>query len=528
MSLHLPKRGVLLLAAVCVVGAAPLARAASSSFVTPGSGGVVDFGDRVGYRLTGAGCSQELVRIAVRTSRTTYGPASTPLPDPLHPGSCVGVAGVPSERAVRASGWDAGDKLAIELVSRRDSVPLQYQRLELEHAKVAAGSPHVVTPEIKDPRAGKRDRAVEMATGDVMSLGHVDMTSIYALSLRLCVPLTKPHVTPLWLEVRTDTPDGPPVVGPMDVANDWPYAASLKATYGYPNCWQLQPWPVTGKVAGRAPELFLAVVAGATPVEVSSVDFNGTGAKAPDTPPADPPGTKRILDRSLAGWNHTGCVMDEDGTVRNERSASPAGYTAYPTFGFVGDSGCSLTYKPKVHNVMLRFELKLQDFGDNGGIFIGGHEIQLRQAGEWLTGGLLGDSISAAVTDGFIPDALDDTVGDQDGGGDPASRLKLNSYPEWSQVEVIQVGARHIVRINGRTVTDSRTVWSDPSPYQLSLKSQPNFSYEYGVNGRFDAVTQPTLSRPSDWGNLSWRNVRLYPCQSVHDPVCTGGPGVNG
>jgi hypothetical protein len=48
------------------------------------------------------------------------------------------------------------------------------------------------------------------------------------------------------------------------------------------------------------------------------------------------------------------------------------------------------------------------------------------------------------------------------------------------------------------------------------------------VNGRFDSPLQPTLTRPSDWGNLSWRNVRLYSCRSVTDPVCTGGPGVKG
>ena len=528
MSPHLPKRTALLVAALCVLAGAPLALAAAPSFDTPGSGGVVDLGDRVAYRLAGSGCTRETVRVTVTTRRAVSGRWSRPAPDPLQPGTCVGVASVPTERAVRATGWDAGDRLAIALVSKHDSVRLQYQRLELEHARPAAGSPQVVTPQVKDPRAGARDKAVEMGTGDVLSLGHVDMTRIYALSLRLCVPLTKPHVTPLLMEVRTDTPDGPPVVGPFDVASDWPWQASTKANYGYPNCWQLQPWPVTGKVAGRAPELFLAVLAGATSVQVSSVDFNGTGAKVPDTPPTDPRGTKRILGRGLAGWDHEGCRQDEDGTVRNERTSSLQGYTAIATFGFVGPSGCSLTYRPKVHNVLLRFELKLQDFGDNGGIFVGGHEIQLRQAGEWLTGGLLGNSISAAVTDGFVPDQLDGMAGDQSGGGDPASRLKLNSYPEWSQVEVVQVGARYVVRINGRTVTDSRTVWADPSPYQLSLQSQPNFSYAYGVNGRFDSPLQPTVTRPSDWGNLSWRNVRLYQCRSVHDAVCTGGPGVKG
>ena len=524
-----PRTAVLLSAVALLVGA-PLALAAQPSFVTPASGGVVDFGDRVAYRLTGGACTDDTVKVVVSVRRDVGGASSRPAVDPLQPSTCVGIATVPSEKRVRAAGWDAGDRLAVALVSRHDSVQLQYQRLEVEHARPAAGSPTVVTPQIKDPRGGVRDRAMELATGDVVSLGHVDMTGIYALSLRLCVPLTKPHVTPLIMEVRTDTPDGPPVVGPFDVANDWPYQASTKANDGFPNCWQLQPWPVTGKVAGRAPELFLAVVAGASPVQVSSVDFNGTGAKVPDVPPADPRGTKRVFDgRTFTGWDQSDCVIDNDGTVRNQRDSSPTGLTAIATFGFVGPSGCSMTYKPKVHNVMLRFELKMQEFGDNGGIFVGGHEIQLRQAGEWLTGGLLGDNISAAVTESLLPDeVVDDTMGDQSGGGDPASRLKLNSSSDWSQVEVVQIGARFVVRINGRTVTDSSTVWADPAPYQLALKSQPNFSYTYGVNGRFDGPTQPTVDRPSDWGNLSFRNIRVYPCRSTHDPVCTSGPGVKG
>jgi hypothetical protein len=520
------RRVALLGAAALVLVAAPLALASSPSFVTPGSGGVVDLGDRVAYRLSGATCAADRVRVVVTTGRAVSGAVSHPAADPLRPGSCVGVARVPTERAVRASGWDAGDRLTVSLVSHKDSVRLQYQRLELEHARAAAGTPAVVTPAVKDPQGGRRDKAVEMSTGDVVSLGHIDMTSIYAVSLRLCVPVVKPHATPVVLEVRTDTPDGPPVVGPFDVANDWPFAAT-KASYGFPTCWQLQPWPVTGKVAGRAPELFLAVVASATPVQVSSIDLNGTGAKLVEPAPADPRGTKRILDKSLRGWDAPGCRMDEDGVVRNERSASPQGYTAIPSFGFVGPSGCELTWKPKVHDVLLRFELQMQDFGDNGGIFFGGHEIQLRQAGEWMTGGLLGDSV-AGIADAFSPDQLDDVTGDRSGGGVPASRLKLNSYPDWSQVEVVQLGKRFVVRINGRTVVDSSSTWPAPTPYQLSLRSQPNFSYGYGVSGRFDSVLQPTLERPSDWGNLSWRKVRLYQCRSLTDPVCAAGPGVKG
>jgi hypothetical protein len=179
-----------------------------------------------------------------------------------------------------------------------------------------------------------------------------------------------------------------------------------------------------------------------------------------------------------------------------------------------------MTYKRrKLHNVVVRLEYRMQDFGDNGAVMIGGHEIQLREAGEWLTGGFQGSTVPTALTEFATSD---------NGGGYPAQRVNSNTYPDWSRMEIVQIGARYIVRVNGRTVTDCRDCAPDPGPFVLSLATQPSFSYQYGVNGRFDSTFYPDVEDPADWGNLSFRDVRVYDCTSVHDPFCTSGPGIKG
>jgi hypothetical protein len=267
------------------------------------------------------------------------------------------------------------------------------------------------------------------------------------------------------------------IMGPIDLAddlfNDW------KSFDGWPDCWMLEPWPITGEVPGRAPRLFLKVTAAPEPILINSIDYNGTGAKVVDSPPADAAGTQQIFDgSSYANWDH---------------------------------SGCTLTDQAKLHNIKVRLEYRQQDFEANGGIFLG-NEIQMREPGEWLTGGYLGDQFTPALV-GWAHDTP--TM------GDPAQRIKTNSYPSWSQIEIVQLGARYRVTINGRTVTDFVTSSGDPAPYSLQLVTQPEFSFEYGLSGRFDAPYPPTVVTPSSWGNVWYKNVRLYQCKSLTDPVCT-------
>jgi hypothetical protein len=505
----------------------------TARLVSPGSYGTVDFGDRVPFRLAGSGCAVETVRVSVSQPHraTVWSPRSRALPDPLALGECEGVVTVPSERQVRASGWDEGDDLTIELVSPAGRVPLRYQRLEVEHGKAVVtgdpvlGGPKVVTPASKDPRGGPRDKAVELNTGDVLSLGRVDLTRVFAVTLRVCIPVTKPHVGPSYLEIRTNRPDGPALVGPVDVADDYPTSPPQKANFGWPNCWQSQPWPITGARHGRAPELFLAVKASAVPVHVSYIDLNGTGAKLPDIAPTDPRGFTRIFDgTSFTGWDHTNCTL-EDGAVRNTPNPSPDGYGSVLPTGFIvgGPAGCSMTYtKRKLHNVVLRMEFTMSDYEDNGAVMVGGNEIQMRQAGEWMTGGVSGDAITAGPFSQLAPEQLY-SVKDFSGGGFPALRLKTNSPGDWNQMEIVQLGARRIVRLNGRTVTDCAACVPDSGPYSFSFSTQPNDSWYVDGSVRMDSVYTPTVTQPSDWGNMQYRNVRVYDCRSLTDPLCTGG-----
>jgi hypothetical protein len=446
--------------------------------------------------LAGGECTSDAVRAAVTAGPQAVrllGAVSTPRPDPLAttPGVCAGTVQVPTEQQVRAAGWAWGDAISISVISLHSTIPLRYSKVEVDRGTPVKGSPVVVTA--KDPRGGPRDKALKMTTGDVVDIGAVDLTKIYSLSFRVCLRAPKPHV-PTEITVRAGAPNGPAILGPVDVAddlfNDW------KSIDGWPDCWQLQPWPITGEVPGRAPHLYLAVNAAPEPLLVNSIDFNGTGAKVVDSPAPDPAGTARIFDgSSFANWDASGCAL-ADHAVRTANHIS----------------GCSMTYsKGKLHNIKLRLEYRLQDFAANGGIYLG-TEIQMREPGEWLTGGYLVDQFTPALAGWAV---------DVPATGFPAMRIKTNSYPDWSQMEIVQLGARYRVTINGHRVTDFVAPTGDPSPYDLQLVTQPEFSFHYGISGRFDAPYPPTAVTPSSWGNVWYKNVRLYTCKSLTDPACT-------
>ena len=506
---------------------APLANASTGNdLISPGAYGTVDFGDTIRYELAGPTCAQDTVQVVVTAGAELAGAPSTPAPDPLWPGRCEGHAVVPSEADVRGGGWTAGDAVEIRLESSASAVPLRYERFELEHGQLPAGKTPVEAT-IADPRAEPGDRVVELATGDVIGLGEVDLTGVGSISLRVCTPTPKPHLTPSLIELRQDRADGPVVLGPVDVSSSYPLGdPQTKSNFGWPNCWWLQPWPVENATLGDgATDLFLVMAATATPVQISYIDFNGSGAKNPAVEPADPPDVVPMpLDDQH--WSATGCVL-ENGTARNAGDTSPTGYLPEVTGGLVGPAGCRLDYRTDLENILVRFDVKFGSFADNGGVFVGGREVQMRLAGEFLTGGLFGDAITAA-NDWAAPDEVD-SVRDFSGGGYPAQRLNVNSYDDWNHVEVVQLGARHIVRVNGRTVSDSDTAWPEPAaPYRFAVASQPQFGYDYTFSIRYDNAHFPAISEPSGWSNLVWRNFRYYQCTSASDPVCAGGPSVDG
>src|SRR5439155_22263 len=82
-------------------------------------------------------------------------------------------------------------------------------------------------------------------------------------------------LAPTEFSLRTGSATGPRLVGPVDIADD--YLNDWKSIDGWPNCWQLLPWPVTGEAPARAPELYVTVDTAPEPVLLSWIDFNGTG-----------------------------------------------------------------------------------------------------------------------------------------------------------------------------------------------------------------------------------------------------------
>ena len=533
-------RRLVLLAASVVAGLgilAPIAHADGIAFDRKIENGTVDFGDWVSYTLTGTGCAGHAVKAVVVGPSGAAESATSP-----NPSSCAGTVRVPTEDVVRQkTGWTAGAPVSISLqtVDGGQSLDLRYQRVEVDQGTTPDGDTPATVPS-QDTRQGPSDMAVPMSTGDVVHLGKINLTDLYSVSLRVCVTLPKPHVSPSFMELREDTADGPSVIGRVDVADD--VNNPNKSNFGWPDCWQLQPWPIINGDKSGNHDLFLAMVATAGPVEVTYVDFNGTGAaKEPERFEPGPSTMTTIFDPTngiSGGWAiGDKCLVDSDGSVHQTHTTEPQNYAPLATFGFVGESGCSMTYNTQVHDVMIRFQYRLQDFEDNGAIYIDGHEIQMRQAGEWMTGGIQGTTLPQALTNAVTNDPTLNEVT-----GYPAQRIKSNTFPAWSEIEIVQLGAHFVVRINGRTVTDCyaddnakdclpdlRDADGNVKPWTFSMATQPNFSYHYGAGYRMDTgPNNPVTDDPSNWGNISFKNVRLYQCGAAVDDPCRTVPGVNG
>ena len=481
--------------ALAVLGLAP--GAAHAATLSGPARGPVDIGDRVPYRVAGAGC--ERVKVTGRItggpdSRTISGPASTGRP--ADDDECAGVAQLPDFNALRATGWEPGDPIAIELTSPEGTIPLRYARMEADQGQPSAGTPEVV--DAGDQDTGSRDRAVALDPGDAVSLGRVDLRRAEALALRLCIegldtssapPTLGPFLTPQRLEpptfisIRQDSPSGSALIGPIDVASD-PQELSRLTTMGFGGCYRLVVLPITGRLQEDAPELFLRGEQGAEGVlRVNSVDVAGTGAKTPTAAPPAPAGMRTIFDgRSFAGWEQQNCVLRDGAAVNARADDSP------------DISGCTLTYPEPLRDVVLRFRMRREHIYDNAGIYLGAQEIQLRSVGEYLPGGYFGQFA--------------------------ARWQKLNRFPDWSEIEVIQLGARHVVTVNGRTVTDVMREGGAPDPFTLQLVAQPQWSYRVGAEAGFGNEGFPDITRANELGAFWFQNVRLLRCAGADDAVC--------
>ncbi len=185
---------------------------------------------------------------------------------------------------------------------------------------------------------------------------------------------------------------------------------------------------------------------------------------------------------SFDGWDQTGCAL-RDGAAVNARSGNEAEVTP-----------CSLTWREPLQDVVLRFRMRREHLVDNAGIYLGGQEIQLRSVGEYLPGGYFGQFA--------------------------ARWQKLSTFPAWDEIEVVQLGARHVVTVNGRTVTDVMRAGGAPEPYRLQLVSQPQWSYRAGAQTSFGNEGFPDVTAPGELGAFWFKDVRLTRCAGADDPVC--------
>jgi hypothetical protein len=473
-----------------VTGPLALAAGAEAGALRSVEHGAVDFGDRVAYRIDGPSCEAASARIVVTAAgNDVLGEVSQPRVDGVDPSGCTGAASVPSFVDVRAAGWRQGDPIEISLASSDgETVPLRYARIEADGGTAVAGAPTVV--DAADPDTGPWDKAMSMSQGDAVGIGRVDLGRVEAFSLRICLPIgvhqsvfdpifEERYETPTYMSIHQGSASGPAIVQTIDVASHL-FTDDRLNTHGFGRgCWHLVTLPVTGTTVGNAPELFVVFDAGAGNVLLNSVDVDGTGARVAAPRQQDPSGTKTIFDgTSFDGWTQTNCVLDQ-GAARSADGSIPG-------------SGCRMRLDRAVHDVILRFDLRRQNFFDNGAIYVP-NEVQLRSAGEYGPGGYFGEYA--------------------------ARWEKFNTWPDWSQIEIVQLGGRYVVTLNGRTVTDHVASAGDPDPYQIQLVNQPEWAWQYRVRGGFGDM-QPGVQMPTDWGRFWYRNIRLYECQSATDPVC--------
>ena len=455
--------------------------------------GAVDLGDRVPYKVGGKGCEGVEVVARVTVGKAAIdGPVSRALPRPA--GGCTGLAQVPEFYALRAAGWLQGDPIEIALVSNAGTLPLRFARMEVDLGTVALGTPEIVPAEDQD--TGDRDKAVAMDPGAAMSIGRVNLRQADALAVRLCLPgedvqtgsapfaTTQRSERPHFISIRQDDPDGPPLIGPIDVAAD-PQELSRLSTLGFNGCYRLVVLPFSRRLQEGAPELFIRSEQGdPDALRVNSIDVAGTGAKRPPSPAVYPRSRVETIfnGKSFDGWKTENCVL-RGGAAVNARTNDDADI-----------SGCSMTWQRPLRDVVIRIRLRREDIYDNAGVYLGGQEIQMRSMGEYLPGGYFGHFA--------------------------ARWQKLNVFPHWSEIEVIQLGARHVVSVNGRTVTDVMRPNGAPEEYLLNIIAQPQWSYRFGVEGGFGSEGFPDTARPNELGAFWFREVRLIRCAGPEDPLC--------
>jgi hypothetical protein len=487
------RRAVVVVAAVALlaVGGSWLPASAAAD-LDAAAFSVVDFNDGVLYSVGGSGCGGAVhVEVSVG-GRTVAGPLSTPA---RGWDGCRGMARVPTFDAVSATGWKQGDPIDILLVGLGSRIPLRYARIEVDWGREDAETG-------TDPDTRPEDKVLPMASGASVDLGQANLAGVDAVAIRACIPRVEPtsafsddgsagalfgtDLDPVVVSIHQESPDGPELLHPVDISST-PASENRMSTAGYGGtCWRLATVPLTGQALDGAPRLFLhADVAAPGMLVVNSVDVVGAGS-VPNWVTPDPAGMRTIFDgTSFDGWDQTGCEL-RDGAAVPARGGDRASFYS-----------CSMNYDQASSNQVIRLELRSRDFFDNGGIFIP-NEIQLRRVGEFGPGGYFGAY---------------------------AARFNKLRSDAWSQMEIVQLGGRYVVRVNGRTVTD-HDAGTAPAPYRLRIGTQPTYSQHYGSSSGH-GYEVPDVNSPDEWGGFKFRNIRVYTCAGLDDPLCVALANAN-
>ncbi|MFN2540319.1 MAG: family 16 glycoside hydrolase [Mycobacteriales bacterium] len=472
-------RLVTLVVMIALVAAVAPVRAASTAapvaFSSPAAFGAVELGREVAFSLRGAGCAASRTHAQVRfgdqvvIGRTVRG--------------CSGTVVLPSTAAVLAKGWREGTRLEIELVSGARRVPLRHKHLEPDLGVPVSGTPTVV-PADTDTQGDAN--ALAMTTGDVVDLGPVNLTGVYAIAVR--------SAGGGGYELRLGSADGlvvahgssgflasnisPPIP-------DW----SIRRPGWTRNPWLLSTAPVA-KAHPGARHLFLAATSGAS--LFNFIDLTGSGVMAPYRRPPSLAGAHDLFNgKDLRGWKHVG---DAGFVVKHGyMEAQECPPNTDPT-KFVACIGFLYWTRKTYHDFHLRVDFSLTKFGDNGGVLIRhdaqgdyqhAEEIQLTDVNTEFVGGI--DHVQEA------------------------RRQPQSSPGQWSTMDIIAQGPRILVAVNGiiTSLYDGTA--------GCGITAQPCYG---GANGGYDQGGIGYVSMENEVGKVRFRDIEMYECRGAHDPQC--------